>query len=207
MPFITFEGIDGSGKSSLIGLLAEALRAKGLKVETTQEPGGTVLGKELREMLLRTTGAAPCPETELLIYEADRAQHVQTKILPLLKQDYWVLSDRFYDSSTAFQGAGRKIKKSVVEWLNKFAAQGLKPDVTVLVDCDVEVGQARMAGRGEADRFEQEKADFHQRVRKEYLAIAKKEKKRFFVISSENATPQALAEKTLKEFKKRKLLK
>ena len=205
MPFITFEGIDGSGKSSILRLLSERLRALGHKVETTQEPGGTVLGRELREILLRTSGTPPCPETELLIYEADRAQHVKTKIKPLLKDGVWVFSDRYYDSSLAFQGAGRNIKKSDVAWLNEFASMGLKPDMTVLVDCTVGVGKSRMANR-ELDRFELEKKEFHEKVRAEYLLIAAAESKRFFVLNSEKTSPEDLAIVVFDEIKKRGLL-
>lgn len=205
MPFITFEGIDGSGKSSLLKLLAGSLSKSGHKVELTQEPGGTNLGRELRQLLLRTTGEVPCPETELLIYEADRAQHVKTKIKPLLEKNYWVLSDRYYHSSLAFQGAGRSLKKEDVVWLNQFASQGLRPDLTVLVDCPVDVGFARRAGRV-ADRFENEKREFHDKVRNEYLKIAEAEKDIFLILSSEKKSPESLLNELEGELKKRGLL-
>ena len=202
MPFITFEGIDGSGKSSLLDSLASHLKSNGHLVEITREPGGSTIGPEIRKILLRTDGVAPCPEAELLLYEADRAQHVALKIRPLLEKNYWVLSDRFADSSLAFQGAGRKIAQTDVAWLNQFATQGLKPDATILVDCSVELSLERRTKREKAnhtkpDRFENENQKFHQAVRDEYLALAKNEPKRWIVIDSDQAPEEIF--KTLKD--------
>jgi dTMP kinase len=210
MAFLTFEGIDGSGKSTLIRQLAEHLKGLGLTVEITRQPGGTNLGGELREILLRTKGAPPCPEAELLIYEADRAHHVATILRPLLQKKTWVLCDRYADSSLAFQGAGRKISKEKVRWLNEFATQGLRPDMTVLVDCPVELGMKRREQRQatdktKADRFEKEKKAFHQAVRDEFLALARAEPDRFVVLNSEKDT-QTLLKELLNEMKKRGLL-
>src|ERR1700677_727879 len=131
MAFLTFEGIDGSGKSSLLKNFADYLKTLGVPVEITREPGGSELGRELRQILLRTQGTPPCPESELLLYEADRAQHVSLHIKPCLEKKIWVLSDRFSDSSLAFQGAGRHIPIEKVNWLNEFATRGLLPDLTV----------------------------------------------------------------------------
>jgi dTMP kinase len=210
MPFLTFEGIDGSGKSSLLKNFAEYLKSRQLPVEITREPGGSELGPELRQILLRTKGPSPSPEAELLIYEADRAQHVRNKIRPLLEKKFWVLSDRFYDSSTAFQGAGRKIPREAVEWLNRFATGGLVPELTVLVDCPVEVSLARRKKReadqnSKADRFEREDNQFHQAVRDEYLALAKRETKRIFVLDGEKS-PGTLLRQLVAEVEKRGLL-
>jgi dTMP kinase len=210
MPFLTFEGIDGSGKSSLLKKLDQHLKGLGLPTEITREPGGSQLGIELREILLRTEGAAPVPEAELLIYEADRAQHVATKIRPLLKKNVWVMSDRFYDSSLAFQGAGRKLKRNDILWLNHFAAQGLAPDLTVLTDCPVEVATTRrqkreVARKVKPDRFEQEESDFHQRVRQEFLKIADENKNRYLVLDS-TEKPDALLKKIIDCLKTRGLL-
>ncbi|MBK9293342.1 MAG: dTMP kinase [Oligoflexia bacterium] len=205
MPFITFEGIDGSGKSSLAKLLAKELEKRGYKVQQTQEPGGTALGLELRQLLLRTSGEPPCPEAELLIYEADRAQHVNTKIKPLLKNNFWVLSDRFYHSSLAFQGAGRDLKIQDVMWLNQFAAGGLSPDLVVLVDCPVDVSFARRAGRV-ADRFEKEKREFHEKVRNQYLKLAKDESDIFLILESEKKSLDSLLKELIDELNKRGLL-
>jgi dTMP kinase len=210
MAFITFEGIDGSGKSSLIELLAQKLKSLGQTVELTREPGGSDLGRELRAILLRTDGDHPCPEAELLIYEADRAQHVSKKIKPWLARGAWVLSDRFSDSSLAFQGAGRKIPVEKIKWLNQFATGDTKPDLTVLLDCDVSISHARRQKREAAqlvaaDRFEQEKEDFHRAVREEYLRIAKAEPDRFLVLDA-TGSPSELLEELLKCLKLRKLL-
>jgi len=207
MPFLTFEGIDGSGKSSLMKLLEENLKQRGLHVEITREPGGSNIGPELRSILLRTQGAAPCPEAELLIYEADRAQHVAFKIRPWLDQGIWVLSDRFSDSSVAFQGAGRKIKIEDVKWLNRFATAGLTPDVTVLMDCPIEVSQTRRQKREReekvsADRFEREDKEFHQAVRDAYLSLAREEKERFIVLNAQK-DPKSLLTDLLQALQKR----
>ena len=199
MPFLTFEGIDGSGKSSLLKAFTDYLKSRGLPVEITREPGGSNIGPELRNILLRTVGQAPCPQAELLIYEADRAQHVTFKIRPLLEKGVWVISDRFADSSIAFQGAGRHIKKEDVQWLNTFATGGLKPDLTILLDCPVELSQARRKKReGEkkvnADRFEMESQEFHQAVRDSYLALAKNEPDRFVVLDAKKTQEVLLKE-------------
>ncbi len=191
MPFITFEGVDGSGKSSLLQLLSEFLKKDGHTVEMTKEPGGTDLGIELRRLLLKTTGQAPTPRAELLIYEADRAQHVETKIKPLLSRGVWVLSDRFSDSSLAFQGAGRNISSEDVIWLNEFATGKVTPDLTVLVDCDVDVAASRRSDR-KIDRLEGEKKEFHQKVRNGFLEIAKNHSQRFLVLNSERQSAAEL---------------
>ena len=209
MPFITFEGIDGSGKSSLIKNFASYLDKNGLAVEVTREPGGSDLGRDLRELLLKTTGVPPCPETELLLYEADRAQHVATKIKPWLEKDIWVLSDRFADSSLAFQGAGRNLKIEDVKWLNDFATQGFKPLMTIVVDCAVEIAAQRLKKReadlsSPPDRFEKEKHDFHQRVRDQYLKMAKGDP-RFFVADG-TRTPELILDNVIAECKKRGVL-
>ena len=183
MPFITFEGLDGSGKSTLIKLLAESLQSQGKSVFLTREPGGSSLGPELRSILLRTKGPAPCPEAELLIYEADRAQHVLEIIQPRVAQGEWVLSDRFADSSLIFQGEGRGLNKDDIRWLNAFATKGTQPDVTFLLDCPVELSFSRRAKR-KADRFEQEEQAFHERVRKGFLDLARSEKKRFVILDA-----------------------
>jgi dTMP kinase len=204
MPLITFEGIDGCGKSTLLEGLARHLNSLGKSVQKTREPGGSELGQELRLILLRTQGEAPCPQAELLIYQADRAQHVQNKIRPWLDHGDWVLSDRFYDSSTAFQGAGRKIKVEDVLWLNMFASEGLVPDATILIDVPVEVGFKRREKR-KSDRLEKEAVEFHQAVRDGYLQLAKKEKKRFLILNGELSV-EVLVKQLLEYLKSRSLL-
>jgi dTMP kinase len=154
-------------------------------------------------MVLKTSGTPPCPEAELLLYEADRAQHVALHIRPWLEKKVWVLSDRFGDSSVAFQGAGRKIPREKVQWLNTFATQDLVPDMTIIVDCPVEVSQARRKDRV-ADRFEAEDTAFHQAVRSEYLAMAKTHPR--FLLLDGTKNPQTLLEDLVEEVKKRKFL-
>jgi dTMP kinase len=209
MPFITFEGIDGSGKSSLLDNFASELKSRDLPVEITREPGGSILGRDLRKILLQTTGEKPCPEAELLLYLADRAQHVTKKIMPWLKEGKWVLSDRFIDSSIAFQGAGRKISISDVQLLNTFATGGLLPELTVIVDCPIEISGERLEKRlkeknTELDRFEKEKSDFHQAVRDEYLKLSKTHS-RFFVLDGRK-TQKELSQEFLNECLRRKIL-
>lgn len=179
MAFLVFEGLDGSGKSSLIERVKSSLEARGLSVVTTREPGGTPLGEELRQALLRVSKNPPGPRAELLLYQASRAQHVDDVIVPALKRGAWVLCDRFAASSVAFQSAGRGLPVEDVEALNSYAIQGCTPDLTVLLDLDVQESQARVSSRvkntGESkDRFELEAEAFHQRVRASFLDQAKR---------------------------------
>ena len=174
MPFVVFEGLDGSGKSTLIRGLEGRLKAAGKDVLVTREPGGTALGDELRQILLRTTHEAPHPRTELLLYEASRAEHVERKIRPALQKGSWVLCDRFEASSVAFQSGGRDISVTQVYALNTFATGGLTADLTVLLDLPVAESLKRMTSResmtGVAkDRFEREQTEFHERVRTSFL--------------------------------------
>jgi dTMP kinase len=197
MPFIVFEGLDGSGKSSLISAFEGALQKQSIPFIRTREPGGTPLGEELRQIILRTNGEAPCPRTELLLYEAIRAQHVEKVIQPALAKGLWVLCDRFAASSIAFQAGGREIKEEEVVQLNTFATKGLEADLTVLLDLPVEVSQQRIHGRnhqtGEGvDRIELEKKDFHERVRNSFLQQSQGQKK-WLVLNSQNTTDSMLA--------------
>lgn len=177
MPLIVFEGLDGSGKSTLMNRLEQRLKNASLKVVRTREPGGTPLGDEIRNLILRKEGQAPSPRTELLLYEASRAQHVDCFIRPHLEQGFWVLCDRFTASSVAFQSGGRAISKDQVNWLNQFATLNLKVDLTVLLDLSEEQSRARRQKRavhtGEAeDRIESENSLFHERVRQSFLEQA-----------------------------------
>ncbi|OQW53410.1 MAG: hypothetical protein A4S09_07360 [Proteobacteria bacterium SG_bin7] len=187
MPFIVFEGIDGCGKSTQIERLSGELRSLGISFILTREPGGTPLAEEIRRLLLKTQGEPPVPKTELLLYEAGRAQHVDTVINPALKDKKWVISDRFDSSTIAFQAAGRKLKPRDILNLNKYATSGLVPDLTILLDITTEESSRRMGKRANStgvarDRFEVEKRDFYERVRKSYLQQAKKNSKRWLVI-------------------------
>jgi len=205
MAFIVFEGLDGAGKSTLIRSLSQHLEKLKQTFVLTREPGGTALGDEIRQLLLRTKGEAPVPRAELLLYQAGRAQHVDCVIAPALKKGQWVLCDRYSASSIAFQCGGRNINQAEVEWLNNYSTGSLVPDLWVLLDLDADTAKARMQGR-ELDRFEKEHRDFHQRVRDSYLSLAKADPKKWLVLSAHD-TPKQLEEKLINEMKSRGLLK
>lgn len=205
--FLVFEGLDGSGKSSLMQALEKELANRGLAFHHTREPGGTRLGEDLRPLILRKTAPAPVPRAELLMYEADRAQHVEEVIRPKLAAGSWVLSDRYAPSSVAFQAGGRAIAEADVVWLNRFATGGLEPDLTVLLDLSVEQARRRREGREAAvglgaDRMESEADAFHDAVRRSYLAQAAADSSRWLVLSAED-TPAALLEKLTAELRRR----
>lgn len=196
MPFIVFEGLDGSGKSSLMTALENELKSKNLPVVRTREPGGTALGDQIREMILRKDGPAPTPRTELLLYEASRAQHVDQVIKPALQRNSWVLCDRFAASSVAFQAGGREISEEWVERLNEFATDSLVADMTVLLDLSVEESRRRRSNRhakgGEGeDRIESEADTFHERVRRSFLEQSRRDPKRWLVLNA-GETPEVL---------------
>jgi dTMP kinase len=204
--FLAFEGLDGSGKSTLIKGLEDAMKSQGLAYVVSREPGGTALGAEIREMLLRVKGDAPVPRSEALLYQADRAQHVEKLIKPSLAAGKWVFSDRFAASSIAFQAGGREISAQEIEWLNDFSTGGLEPDLYVLLDLSVEESLKRLQGRGgDADRFEREAKEFHQKVRDGYLALAKTQPGRWLVLSAAEK-PEALLSKLLARLKENKWL-
>lgn len=204
MAFIVFEGLDGTGKSTLIKGLQKELSAQNIDHVVSREPGGTALGEEIRQILLRCQGETPSPRTELLLYEAGRAQHVDHVIKPALNKKQWVLCDRYDASSVAFQCGGRGLEIAEVEWLNRFATTGLKPDLYVLLDLTVEESVKRREHR-EADRFEREAEAFHQRVRDSYLQIAKKETGRWLVLNA-SQTPEELVRSLIQELKNRQWL-
>ncbi|HEV2663409.1 MAG TPA: dTMP kinase [Blastocatellia bacterium] len=189
---ITFEGIDGCGKSTQMRLLEQYLTEQGVAVVSTREPGGTELGRKVRSALLDGGVGSVEPLAELLLYAADRAQHVRRVILPALAEGKVVLSDRFYDATTVYQGYARGFDLKLVNQLNELATGGLKPDLTLLFDLDAETGLKRTMRRGDGagvsaarpDRLDQEPVEFHERVRKAYLDIAARESQRFRVIPS-----------------------
>lgn len=195
MAFIAFEGLDGAGKSTLIQAFAQFLRDHDKECLLTREPGGSPLGEEVRQMLLRVQGDAPVPRAELLLYEAARAQHVDKVIRPALQAGQWILCDRFSASTVAFQNGGRGLPLAPIEWLNAFATDGCGPDLWVLLDLDVATAMRRMAGR-ELDRFEREKQDFHERVRQSYLNQAHQEPQRWLVLSAAES-PQNLLDQLI----------
>ncbi len=193
MPFIVFEGIDGCGKSTQIKRLSSFLKKKSVAHVLTREPGGTPLAEEIRRLLLQTGGEAPVPKTELLLYQACRAQHVEKVIQPALTKKKWVISDRFAASTIAFQAAGRKLRPKDITNLNDYATSRLQPDMTILLDITTEESQTRM-GRRVLDRFEREKADFHKRVRKSYLQQAKMNSKRWLVLDGTQSVEEISAQ-------------
>jgi dTMP kinase len=194
--FISFEGIDGVGKSTQIRLAEEYLRGLGRDVLTTFEPGGTELGQEIRNLLLHRKGDVS-PRSEALLYAADRAHHVATKIRPALAEGKIVITDRYLDSSVAYQGAGRKLSAEEVRNISVWAVDGLLPDLTILLDLDAAKAAERRETTGqEADRLEREKLDFFEAVRSEFLKLAAVEPNRFLVVDAEQ-TPEEIFEKIL----------
>jgi dTMP kinase len=185
--FITFEGIDGCGKSTQTRMLASVLRLRGIEVVTTREPGGTPLGQKLRHALLEAEGQVD-PLAELLMYAADRAQHVRALVRPALAAGQMVLSDRYADATVAYQGAGRGFEPQIVAQIVELATGGLKPDLTLLFDLPVSEARERASHRtrnGRAgDRLDSEDAAFHTRVREAYLRIARDEPERVRVVDA-----------------------
>ncbi|MCA1326556.1 dTMP kinase [Herbaspirillum sp. alder98] len=179
--FITFEGIDGAGKSTHIPFVAELLRARGLEVVTTREPGGTELGERLRELLLHQKMHL---ETEALLMFASRREHLAQVIEPALARGAWVISDRFSDASFAYQGGGRQLSRDKLETLERLVHPTLQPDLTLLFDVPLEVARARLDAERTPDKFEQERADFFQATRTEYLRRAAEFAARFRIIDS-----------------------
>lgn len=177
---ITFEGIEGSGKSTHLRLAEEFLKAEGLSTVATFEPGATPLGVKLRQLLLSATVPLQ-PLAELFLFLADRAEHIRQVVRPALEAGKVVLCDRFVDSTTAYQGYGRGIELGFVKEGNRRATGGIWPRLTILLDCEVEVGLARTKG---VDRFEGEGVEFHRRVRDGYLRIAEEEPMRVKVVDS-----------------------
>ena len=180
--FITLEGIEGSGKTSSIKSITDLLDRKRISYVVTREPGGSSIGSELRSILLDPKTEISS-EVELLLMLADRKDHVEKVILPNLKTGNWVISDRFMDSSIAYQGGGRKLDKKMIDSFSKNLNLP-NPDLTLLFDVPVEISLSRVKARGELDRFEQEKLDFHNRIREAYLELAEQNVNRIQIIDS-----------------------
>ncbi len=182
--FISVEGIEGVGKSTNIDVLVGCIEAAGRKVLRTREPGGTPLAEDIRD-IVQHRGDEPIPEiSELLLIFAARSLNVNNVIVPALDAGTWVVSDRFTDSSRAYQGGGRGIPMDTIDRLADWVHGDIWPDLTILLDAPVDVGLERANRRGKPDRFEQERYDFFQRVRECYLAIASQEPSRFVVIDT-----------------------
>ena len=193
--FITLEGIDGCGKSTQLRLLASELRVRGLNVVATREPGGTPLGQRLRAALLDVQEQVD-PLTELLVFAADRAQHVRRQLLPALAEGQIVLSDRYADATVAYQGAGRGFAPDLIQQIVQLATGGLQPDLTLLFDLSVAESAVRTRRRVAAkntDRLDIEHADFHERVRDAYLEIAKNNPERIRVIEARGSVQETHA--------------
>jgi dTMP kinase len=177
--FVAFEGGEGAGKSTQVRLLSRALKASGRDVVTTYEPGDTPVGKHLREILLGHQIGALDPRTEALLYAADRAEHVAAVVRPALTRGAVCITDRYIDSSIAYQGAGRTLDPADIERISQWATGGLWPDLTVVLDIDPAVGLTR--SRDPADRLEAEPLAFHQRVREHFLALSRQKPDRYLV--------------------------
>ena len=186
--FITLEGIEGVGKTTQAGVVADALRALGHDVLLTREPGGTALGERVRAVLLDKTLPAMAPMTELLLVFAARAEHLDKVILPALAAGRWVVCDRFTDATYAYQGGGRGLPMRHIERLEALVQDGLQPDMTLLFDAPLDLALGRAKSRGEGDRFEAERAEFFARIRDAYLARAAAAPSRFHLI---DASPDA----------------
>ncbi|MBI3447740.1 MAG: dTMP kinase [Acidobacteria bacterium] len=205
--FITFEGIEGSGKTTQVRLLSEYLTSKGVQHVVTREPGGTVVGEKIRALLLDPRSRM-VPITELLLYGAARAQHIEEVIQPALGEGKVVLCDRFTDATAAYQGAGRQLPMNVIRVLNSLASADIKPDLTLLLDLDPSAGLARArvrntsAGATSTTRFDDEEIAFHTRVRDGYLEIAREEATRVRVIAADSS-PEKVAKQILTHVKRR----
>ena len=186
--FITFEGGEGSGKSTHIERLVARLRKEGNRVQVTREPGGTEVGEQIRHILQYSKqSAAMVPETELLLFCASRAQLVREVIQPALNDGRVVICDRFFDSTTVYQGVGRKINPHAVAAINNFAVGANLPDLTLVIDLDPRIGLERARGRELFDRMENQSLEFHDRVRQGYLDLSKREARRVKVIDGSQA--------------------
>lgn len=182
--FLTIEGTEGVGKSTNIAFIQEFLQARGIELVTTREPGGTPLAEEIRELLLKNRDEKMDVTTELLLVFAARSQHLQTVILPALKQGKWVLCDRFTDATYAYQGGGRGLDTQLIEDLEQKVQGDIRPDLTLLLDIDVNIGLERAGRRGELDRFEHEQVSFFEKVRCAYLRRVNGDPQRYRVIDA-----------------------
>ena len=191
LPFITFEGSEGCGKSTQVGRLVARLKKNRVPSTLTREPGGTPIGESIRELLqFAPESANMTAETELLLFTASRAQLVREIISPALSRGECVISDRYFDSTTVYQGAARKLDRETVEQMNRFAVGDCIPDITFVLDIDLKTARARMQGPRRPDRMEQETTEFYQRVREGYLELAKREPERVVLIDGSKSSDQ-----------------
>ena len=192
---VSLEGPEGAGKTSVLEALIPILEDRGVEVLTTREPGGVLIGEKIREVILDPSHTEMDPKTELLLYIASRRQHLVEKVLPALAAGKLVIMDRFIDSSVAYQGFGRGLDKEAIDWLNEFATDGLKPDLTLYFDIDVEEGLARIAANSdrEINRLDMEGLDLHRKVRQGYLSLLEKEADRIVKIDASLPLDQVIA--------------
>lgn len=203
--FISFEGGEGAGKTTQIKRVARALRKQGQSVVITREPGGDKVANLIRDFILDRRIKGIVPLAELFLYEASRAQHVETVIRPALAAGKTVLCDRFADSSYVYQGSARGLKPALVAELNRIATGGIKPDLTFIFDLDVAVGLKRAGKRAKLDRLELEGRQFHERVRRGFKKLARSEPRRCKLIDAE-ADIEAVSEAIMVHLKRRKIL-
>jgi dTMP kinase len=194
--FITVEGTEGVGKTTNIELIRKLINKRGVELVSTREPGGTFLAEEIREMLLAKREEQVNPTAELLLVFAARAQHIQEVIEPALTRGAWVLSDRFTDATFAYQGYGRGLSLDTISLLEGLVQGELQPDITILLDIDVELGLERARSRAELDRFESEALSFFERVRTGYLSRAKSQPERFRLVDAGQSLEKVQADIT-----------
>lgn len=182
--FITFEGMDGSGKSTQVRLLDRWLRDSGHPTLLLRDPGGTAIGEQIRDIVLRRSNAGMHAVTEVLLYAASRSQLVQERIQPALAEGTIVISDRFYDSTTAYQGSGRKLPKELIDRLNSIGSHNTVPDISIFLDLDIQEGMKRLDKTRQRDRMENEDHSFREKVREAFLEISRTDKERFITIDA-----------------------
>ena len=192
---VSLEGPEGAGKTSVLEALIPILEDRGVEVLSTREPGGVLIGEKIREVILDPSHTEMDPKTELLLYIASRRQHLVEKVLPALAAGKLVIMDRFIDSSVAYQGFGRGLDIEAIDWLNEFATDGLKPDLTLYFDIEVEEGLARIAANSdrEINRLDMEGLDLHRKVRQGYLSLLEKEVDRIVKIDASLPLDQVIA--------------
>ena len=192
---VSLEGPEGAGKTSVLEAIIPILEDRGIEVLSTREPGGVLIGEKIREVILDPSHTEMDPKTELLLYISSRRQHLVEKILPALTAGKLVIMDRFIDSSVAYQGFGRGLDIEAIDWLNEFATDGLKPDLTLYFDIEVEEGLARIAANSdrEVNRLDMEGLDLHRKVRQGYLSLLEKEADRIVKIDASLPLDQVIA--------------
>lgn len=205
MAFLAIEGIDGAGKTTLIKTLSKTLQKKGITPFLTREPGGTKIGKQIRRILLEKTKEAPTALTEILLYYADRSQNISKNIRPALEKGKWVISDRYWASTAAYQYGGRRIGKKLIDSLNMEICRDCQPDLWVLLDIPLTELQIRLSRQKGKDRFEEEKLAFYRKIRTYYLKLAKDFPKRWLILSGLKPREE-LVDKILENLRKKKMI-